>query len=91
MADAPLSSSSSCAKKLLRTNYEREKELKSYRLNPKENAPQIASLLEQIRLDYATLILEHNTESYLLLKKDVDSMLWKVCFYKQIEEYRSDI
>ena len=72
-------------------NYEREKELKSYRLSPKENAPQITSLLQQIRNDYTTLLLEHNYESYFSLKKDVDSLLWKVCFYKQIEEYRLDI
>jgi Telomerase activating protein Est1 len=36
--------------------------------------------------DYQTLIIHHPS-----FGKDVDSALWKQCFYRQIEEYRKSI
>ena len=44
----------------------------------------------RLRKDYHTLLVEHPDLS-LNVKKDIDSMLWKTCYYRQIEEFRASI
>lgn len=75
---------------ILKLNSEREKKLKLLKENPKENGKEINSLLLTIRNDYRNLIVEQPTLSSSI-KKDIDGLLWKQCYYKQIEEYRRGI
>jgi len=43
-----------------------------------------------MRRDYRTLIMEH-IQFVHREKRDIHGLLWKTCFYKQIEEYRHSI
>lgn len=47
-------------------------------------------ITNRIRHDYKDLILEH-PKFAAASPKDIDAMLWKQCFYKQIEEFRRSI
>jgi hypothetical protein len=75
---------------ILKRNLERENRLKELKEAPKENGKEINKLLLEIRNDYIVLLLDHPTLSSAI-KKDIDGLMWKQCFYKQIEEYRRSI
>lgn len=50
----------------------------------------IQYVLLRMRRDYRTLIMEH-IQFVHREKRDIHGLLWKTCFYKQIEEYRHSI
>ena len=47
-------------------------------------------LTNRIRKDYQVLVVNHTIYA-CSGNKDVDGMVWKQCFYRQIEEYRKSI
>eukprot|EP01035_Chromulina_nebulosa_P029542 gene29542-39162_t len=76
---------------ILQLNLERERTIKRLKdQDSKSNAAQIADLLAVLRLDYRKLIVNH-TAFIFKEKKDVDTQMWKNCFYKQIEDFRRSI
>ena len=48
------------------------------------------SVFVSLRSDYRKLIV-HHTAFIFKEKKDVDTQMWKNCFYKQIEDFRRSI
>ena len=54
------------------------------------NLSRFCSLHFSLRLDYRKLIVNH-TAFIFKEKKDVDTQMWKNCFYKQIEDFRRSI
>lgn len=44
-----------------------------------------------MRNDYQVLIVEHTSHCCSIATKDIDEVLWKQCFYRQIEDYRKSI
>ena len=68
-----------------------EKQLKELRTgNIKENGSEISKILNTIRSNYHKLLVYY-PQFCSSLSKDVDTLLWKSCFYKQIDEYRKSI
>lgn len=68
-----------------------EKRIKQYSdEDSKKYKDQISSCLSQLRSLYRNVLL--NCSSYLMAEnKDIDGSMWKTCFYKRIEEYRTKI
>jgi hypothetical protein len=81
---------------LLKRNIEREKLIKELSTtNAKANGPEISRLMNLVRSDYRELIVNYPSfraeSKSSSSSKDIDGLLWKSSFYKQIQEYRKSI
>ena len=80
---------------LLQSNIDREKRLKEVKKlgNTEQTRADIQRLLTAIRLDYRKLLIQHTAYCSTVGRdgRDIDGLLWKTCFYKQIEEYRRSL
>ena len=69
---------------------EKEKKLNHLREDSKTNKQEIFDLVNSLRRDLKQFLSLH-PQVVLKSKIDVHAILWKQCFYKQIEEYRLKI
>ena len=51
----------------------------------RQNADEISALVNSLKLAYRRVLLDRRSEQLI---KDPDMGLWKVCFYRTIEEFR---
>ena len=73
---------------IYKTCSEGEKKLSELRLNQKANRKEISDVVVRLCSDYEVLLIRH---PIFAASRNIHGLLWKHCFYRDIEEHRGKI